>query len=161
MSKRIALLALFGVFVFTLIGLFFGSQGGERLQTQTFVEMFRSFAQDNRTRHILIAIFVDLVTGVIAAMRVNVFDPQRLASFYISNVLPYVFGYMLVWLLIYLGFDTFFSATIQDMLASVGYSIVMTTLAASIIDNLQRIRVQPTQPKHDPMFALPPENVQG
>jgi len=38
-------------------------------------------------------VLIDVVLGVAAAIRAGIFDWQKLADFYLTNVLPYILGY--------------------------------------------------------------------
>jgi len=132
-----SILAVVLIIAFTAIGLWFGTP--EPTNGQTFADVLRRFGQDSKTRTILAFILVDVVLGVMCALRLRIFDIQRLATFYASNVLPYILGYLLVWILVLLGLDGFLPPMIQDGIASLGFSMIVTTLTGSIIDNLQRM----------------------
>lgn len=125
------------VIIFMIAGLYYGA-APDALTVDTFGNVLRTFARDQQTRLIVVAILIDLVTGVICSLRVGTFDGQKLAAFLGSNVLPYVLGYMLLWFLSYGGFSDILPAIINNALASFGFSAVMATLTMSIADNCAR-----------------------
>lgn len=119
------------------LGLWFGTP--QPVTGDTFAGTIRRFATDGKTRTMLGLILVDIVTGIIKALRLRTFDAQQLARFYASNVVPYVLGYLLVWIMALLGLDNVLTPTMQDSVASIGFAMIGTTLGASIVKNLQAI----------------------
>jgi hypothetical protein len=130
-------LAIALIVVFTIVGIWFGTP--EPTTQETFTGVLRRFGTDSKTRTILAFILVDVVTGVMAAMRLGTFDGQRLAAFYMSNVIPYLLGYLLVWILVLLGLDTLLPQTVQTGIASFGFAMITTALSYSVLNNLQRM----------------------
>lgn len=135
------------VALFAIVGLYFGSPP-DSSNGETFGSILRAFAREPQTRTILTWILIDVVTGVIAALRVNNFDGSQLARFMFSNVLPYVLGYMLFWYLNYNGLIDLLPAVVVNGIVSIGYATVMTTLSVSILDNIARAQAG-TVPPHD------------
>ena len=154
-----SVLAVVLVLVFTVIGVWFGTpdpQAGE-----TFAGTLRRFATDDKTRTILAFILVDIVTGVMCALRLRIFDMQRLANFYASNVVPYILGYLLVWVLTLLGLDGVLPPAVQSGLASLEFAAIVTTLTGSVIDNVQRMTTPLSFTDVNTTVATPPSNPQG
>ena len=148
------------VIAFMLVGLYFGVDP-QAANAGTFGDVLRTFARETQTRSIVVMILIDVVTGVIAALRVGTFDGQRLASFLGSNVLPYVLGYMLFWFLSYFGLSSLLAPPIAAIVANFGYAGVMSTLSMSIVDNSARAS-RGSVPPHD--VSLPtaiPTNTRG
>lgn len=141
MKNTYYVLSLALVVAFVGLGIWLGTP--EPSPDQTFAGTLRQFATDNKTRTILALILVDVVTGIMKALRLRVFDPQQLARFYGSNVVPFVLGYLLVWVLSLLGLDAVLSPLVQDALASLGFAVISTTLTASIVENLQQVNKGP------------------
>lgn len=153
------ILAVVLVIVFTIVGIWFGTP--EPTQDQTFTSVLRRFGTDSKTRTILAFILVDVVTGVMAAMRLGTFDGQRIAAFYMSNVIPYLLGYLLVWVLVLLGLDTLLPQAIQTGLASFGFAMITTSLAYSVMNNLQRMGTALAMPNADTTVASKPTDLRG
>lgn len=153
------MLALALIAGFTIIGIWFGTP--EPITGETFAATLRRFGNDDKTRTILALILTDIVTGVMCALKLRIFDMQRLAGFYGSNVVPYILGYLLVWVLTLLGLDGVISPLIQQGLASLGFAAIGTTLTGSILDNVQRMRTPLAFHSSDVTTAGPPTNAQG
>ena len=154
------ILALLLVLVFTVVGVYFGTP--QPTSDQTFAGVLRRFGTDDKTRTILGFILADVVTGVMCALRLRIFDMQRLANFYASNVVPYILGYLLVWVLTLLGLDGVLPPALQTGLASLGFAAIVTTLTGSIIDNVQRMTTQLSfTAVSDAGVAPAPNNPQG
>src|SRR6476660_6947050 len=96
------------------------------------------FLTDDRTLLILALIAVDLVTGVIAALRTGVFAWERLATFYRTNVLPGLLGYGLVYVLGALNAARLPGLRgVVDLLTRwVGAGLLVAALGASIGNNV-------------------------
>lgn len=153
-------LALVLVVLFTVLGVWFGTP--DPVSGETFAGTLRRFGTDDKTRAIIGFILVDVVTGIMCALRLRIFDMQRIADFYKSNVVPYILGYLLVWVLTLLGLDGVLSPPIQLGLVSLGFATIQTTLTASIIDNLQRMTTPLSFTKtSDAGVAQPPADPQG
>lgn len=133
------------VVAFMLAGLYFGVFP-DAIDAGTFGDVLRVFAKEPQTKMIVTAILIDVVTGIIAALRVGTFDGQRTAAFMATNVLPYVLGYMLFWFLSYFGLADLVPIEIAGTIANFGFGAVMTSLTKSIIDNLTRAYAGSVQP---------------
>ena len=137
MKNTYYILALALVVAFVGLGLWFGTP--QPITSETFAGTLRRFASDPKTRTMLAMILIDVITGVMKALRLRTFDAKQLARFYGSNVVPYVLGYLLVWVLSLLGLDSVLSPDLQNGLASLGFAMIGTSLTASIIGNLTAI----------------------
>lgn len=136
------LLVIAVIVVFVVLGLWFGTP--QPTTGETFAGTLRRFASDAKTRTMLGLILVDIITGVIKALRLGTFDAEQLARFYGSNVVPYVLGYLLVWVIALLGLDTIITPAMQESVASIGFAMIGTTLTASILGNLRAINAGAT-----------------
>lgn len=154
-----SILAVLLVAAFTAIGIYFATS--EPITGDTFATVLRRFGTDSKTRMILAFILVDVITGIMCALRLRVFDIQRVADFYKSNVIPYILGYLLVWVLTLLGLDGVLPLAIQDGLASLGFGAIATSLTGSIIDNVQRMSTKLSYTDTLDQVAEPPANPMG
>lgn len=157
-TKLQAITTLVIIIAFAIVGLIIGTPPNE---TGSITTALKTFLQATETRLILVLILIDVITGVIAAIRVNTFDGQRIADFMFSNVLPYVLGYATFWLVSYYGLSTLLPAVIVDGLAAAGYGAVMSALTLSIADNFTRIKVGHSKPEFEPASAVAPSEGQG
>lgn len=142
MSNRpqtvLAVTALIFVILFTLFGLWVGTPKPN--DAATFAATLKAFASDTKTRIILSGILIDVITGIAAALHLRVFDPQAQARFYVTNVLPYVLGYFLVWCITLFGLESAVAPTMQETLASIGFAMIASTLTSSISANITNLR---------------------
>lgn len=145
--------------VFTIIGLILGSP--RSITANSFGEFIRAFASDGKTQAIFGSILIDVLTGVISSLRAKIFDMQRLGDFYLTNVIPYLLGYMLFWITAFFGLGDVLPATLTNGIASIGYAAIMAALLGSILDNLQRARTGTTQPEEIAMSTVPPIDPKG
>ena len=160
LNRRVmAYIGLSLLLVFTIGGLLLGQPSVPG--SATFGEMLVAFASDTKTRIILAMIFVDLATGVMAALKIGTFDPQRLAGFLGSNVLPYVLGYLMVWSLTAFGVLSMLPAGVSDVLESVAGGAVLTTLSTSILDNIARLTATTVPTSEDIGYASRPTERHG
>lgn len=158
-NRANAYFAIAGIFAFAVIGLIAGSPNV--FTGDDFGAVLRAFATDTKTRSIFGAIFADVLTGVIAALRVGTFDAQRLAKFYASNVLPFVLGFALLWSVAAFGLSDFLPAALGDAASSLGYAAIMSALGASIIDNVRRAQAGASPPDPDALVNREPVAPQG
>lgn len=156
-NKSHAALFVVGMVIFTIIGLLFGSESA--ISADSFGDYLRAYSSDPQARAIFVAILVDVATGIMAAMRLGVFNVQQSAKFYMTNVLPYVLGFLLVWTLAYFGIEQ--DATIRNTLGAMGYGIIMTALGGSIFDNIKRARLGSSTPEDVSMREKPIDNAEG
>jgi hypothetical protein len=143
---------------FMLAGLWFGIRPNAA-DAGTFGDVLKAFARETQTKTIVTFILIDVVTGVIAALRVGTFDGQRFAAFMGSNVLPYLFGYMLFWFVSYFGLTDVLTPELAATLSNFGFGAVMSSLAMSIVDNTTRARVGSTPPADVHEFTAANVNV--
>jgi hypothetical protein len=104
--------------------------------------MLQDFATDIRTQAIFWLVIIDLITGVIAALRTRTFDFSRLGEWYFTNVLPFLIGHFMIFSLTYLGVDRL--PEIRDLLfetlVTVGAGPAILSLITSIKENVQEAR---------------------
>lgn len=113
--------------------------------------ILRAFYTDTRLWFIVGLIVADVVTGIIAALRLGVFRWDKVFTFYRTMVVPAVLGYLvLVWLPDHLVLrpdgisDTIVREVLGMLAQTFGVSVVYASLVASIIDNVQRYRADVT-----------------
>lgn len=100
------------------------------------------FVQDERTLILFGLIVVDLVVGIIAALRTGTFDPRAVGAFYRTNVVPFILGYLLVYTVSLWGIGTLIGPVWGEVTATVGSGPAILNLGTSIVRNLARIRPQ-------------------
>lgn len=98
------------------------------------------FVNDPRTRTLFAFIVVDIVTGIAAAFRTRQFDWTRLADFYWTSVVPFILGYLLIYLLTIFGLGALLGPVLAEIGATIGVGPAVLTLTASIAQNLVAIR---------------------
>lgn len=103
-----------------------------------------SFVQDERTLILFGLIVVDLVVGIIAALRTGVFDPRSVGQFYRTNVVPYILGYLLVYVISLWGIGALLGSVWGEVAATVGSGPAVINLSTSIIRNLAKTRPEGT-----------------
>lgn len=159
MNKVNGYFALAAIFAFAALGLIFGSPNP--FEAESFGDVLRDFARDTKTRTIFAMIIIDVITGVIAALRVGTFDAQRLARFYGSNVVPFVLGYALFWSISIFGLAEFLPDDLAAGVASLGFAAAMASLVASTIDNVRRAQAGASPPDADALVNREPSSAQG
>lgn len=148
-----AILGLVLIGIFSALGALLSTVPSETLQALPFGAILAAFFTTFEARSICALIFADLLTGVIAALRTNTYDPQKTFKFFSTNVIPYVLGFLLWWGFTYLGLDTVSPPEVRAGIVALGYGGVAATLAASILDNVTRARLGTTPPETDLMLA--------
>lgn len=160
MNSTQGLIAAVLVVVFAVLGLWYGAPPESAL-AGSFGAVVRAFAQETQTRMLLTAILIDVVTGVIAALRSGVFRADRIGGFLSSNVIAYMLGYMLFWYISYFGLIDLVPPGVAPLIASLGFGAAMASLGGSIIDNFARAQAG-TTPPHDAIAVnLSPVDPQG
>lgn len=158
-QRNLSTLGLIFVVVFSGVALYLGAPNTQG--KETFGGILYEFASDIKTKTIFVAIFVDVVTGVAASLHIGTFDPQKIAAFHKSNVLPYVLGYLMVWTLTAFGATDVLPASIGDGFAALCYGAIMTALTGSVIDNSARFRAQIVPTSEDIGYASKPTERHG
>lgn len=156
-AKYQFVIAVLLVILFMIFGWLFGIRP-ETADRSGFGDVLRAFAREPQIRFIVVMILIDLLTGVIAALRMTIFDAARLAQFLSTNVIPYVFGYLIFWFVVFNGLTDVLSLQIASMLSNVGFAAVMTALTMSIVNNAMRASMGSTRPADiDEMNATAPQ----
>ena len=91
---------------------------------------------------ILALIGADLVAGVGAALKTHTFEWRRVADFYGSNVVPYVLGYLAVWLVAKLAVPELLGDSayiVEDAFVGAAWLAIIAALVGSIVGNLKII----------------------
>lgn len=111
------------------------------IQSQlTMLQMVSDYINDPRTKTLFALILIDVVTGIMGALRTNTFKFKETARFYETNILPYVLGYLLYYVLIGATFDTVVPNYVVVLLDTVGFGTAVTKLVPSITKNVNRIQ---------------------
>ena len=109
---------------------------------ETLSGIVLGFFRDPRVQTILGLIFVDVLLGIAAAIRLGEFDWRKLATYYETMVLPYLLGY--------LAFYTGAKVIVADLLGPQAYLVseamitmawltLIGSLAQRIIENAKRL----------------------
>lgn len=109
-------------------------------------ELFMNFVQDPRTRLILLFIFLDLITGVSAALRTGFWRLREIAQFHRTMVAPFVVGYAAWYSVTTIGLADTLPIEIAEGISSIGWLPVIASLSSSIKGNIDTIK-NPVKPK--------------
>lgn len=100
---------------------------------------------------ILALIVMDLLTGIAAAIHLRQFDWRSLGDFYLSNVLPFILGYLALWIGVTFAAAQWlgpYADIIGEATVTLGWLAIIGTLVGSIRDNLTEIGLTlPTTPE--------------
>lgn len=104
-------------------------------------EFLSSFGSDVRTVTLFLLIIIDLVMGIIFALRHNVFSFHKVAQFYWTNVIPFILGYFLIFTITFYGLTEYIdeplvSEVISQVTATVGWFPGILKLSHSIKQKL-------------------------
>lgn len=110
------------------------------------MNFIRDFAQDERTLTLVTLVVVDVVLGIIAALRGGTFSFQTIGNFYRTNVVPFILGYLLVYGVSMLGVASYVGPVWGEIAATVGLGPAVLNLGASILRNLMAIRGNEVRP---------------
>lgn len=91
--------------------------------------LFLAFAQDPRTLGALAIIFIDLLTGVASAVVRGVFQWAHVQDVLVDEVVPFVQGYLAIYLLSYAGVQPFLGRYVGGE-AAMWITTALTTVAA-------------------------------
>ena len=86
----------------------------------------------SQIRNIVMLIGIDVVLGILAALKTKEFALGKLAGFMKRGILTYVFGFAIL-TLVGQALPSF------DWVVSVAYYLVLLALAGSILDNLGKL----------------------
>ena len=109
------------------------------------IELIHAFVNDPRTQLIFYLAFIDLATGLIAAIRTRTFQVSRIGDWYFTNVLPFFLGHFLIFtigtlrvapLLDRVGLTSF----VEELIVTVGVGPAVVALISSIRENLLEVR---------------------
>lgn len=121
-----------------------------------------AFLEAKSTLAIVALIFLDVLTGIVAAVRSGRFDLQRVGTFYRSNVVPYLIGYCGLYVFAGIGLDQYLASSIVDAVQPITSTPALASLAGSILDNVQRARYAPAPPHEgEPVSIHMPTPPQG
>lgn len=116
------------------------------LSVEVIAAQIVKFANDAATQTLIVAIFIDLVTGIMAAVRTKTYDWGRIGEFYYTNVLPYVIGFAALYILTGLGLTAYLPAAIVGNVQSFTGTPAVIALGASIRNNVDRMQRVPMPP---------------
>jgi hypothetical protein len=111
----------------------------------TITALLSAFVVDQRTLTLLTLIAVDLVVGIMAALRHGKFDFRKVGQFYRSMVVPYLLGYCLIYCISLSGVAILLGSLWGELAATVGAGPAVFNLGARILDNLGDIRQGPAE----------------
>ena len=122
------------------------------------------FYNSGEVRLIFALILLDMISGIMAALRLGVFDWQRVALFYRTNVVPGILGYAALWLFAWFGLDDL--PGIGDALALFasygGAALIGAGLIGSITDNFKRMNAPVVPAETDALGpGVQPSDPQG
>jgi len=143
-TRNQGMLALALIVGAMLFGWIIGSSADVVVTADDFGGILRQLAATWQVRSILAAIGIDAVTGMIAALRVNLFSTARVGAYIRSNLVPFIFGYVLIAVMTY------------PLITALVYASIIASLIGSIIDNLIRLTQGTTQPSDAITNNLPP-----
>lgn len=107
-----------------------------------------AFGQAPTTAALIAMIFLDLLTGIMAAVRNRRFEFQRIGGFYLSNVVPYLIGYCGLYVFIALNLADNIAPAILDPVKGLTSTPALLALTGSIYDNVKRAQYVPV-PTHE------------
>ena len=143
-TRNQGLLALLLIVGALAISWLIGSSADTQITATDFGGVLTQLAHTWQVRSILLAIGVDALLGMIAALRVNTFNAAQVGAYLRTNVVPYVLGYVLIALMTY------------PTISAIVYASIIASVIGSIIDNVIRLTLGTSQP-HDAISAnLPP-----
>jgi hypothetical protein len=106
-----------------------------------------AFLQDEKTLIVLGLIALDILTGMMGALRRGAFEFNKVGRFYLTMVLPYLLGYSVVYVLSAVGLRGL--PTVGPILEQVGqyggFAALLSALLPSIGDNLKELQAPPKQ----------------
>lgn len=111
-------------------------------------------------RTVVALVLIDLVLGVASALKRGAFHWSAVANFYITNVIPYVLGYVVLYLAItYImpsdvgGIDL---GPLTPVAITIAWGFVAMTLVSSIRSNFEELYRPPVPPAPVVIAPAPP-----
>lgn len=109
----------------------------------TIFALVLAFFADPFVKAVLGLIVLDFLLGVAAALKNREFDFAKLADFYVTNVIPYVLGYLAFYIATHLIVDPAILGDWADLVGEVAIKVawlaIVGTLGNSIINNMKKL----------------------
>lgn len=105
-----------------------------------------AFAQAKTTTALIAMIALDLISGIVAALRARRFEFQRIGAFYLTNVIPYLIGYCGLYVFMALGWSDNLDPVMLSGLQGISSGPALLSLGGSIADNMKRAQYRPAPP---------------
>lgn len=115
-----------------------GAPAPDPIDMSTVWEAVVRFFHDTRLYLVLVLIGLDLVMGIAAAIKVGLFQWDMVAQFYRTMVVPYIIGYLALYVAFALvpgGLD----GILGQGLVTTAFAAIAANLAGSIWGNLQAL----------------------
>jgi hypothetical protein len=77
------------------------------------------------------------------ALRTRTFEPRKTGDFYLTNVVPFILGYLLVYTVAYLGVAQLLGELWGTVVATVGIGPAIVALTGSVLSNAARLPETP------------------
>jgi hypothetical protein len=107
------------------------------MDLQQLFDLVLAFFGEAQLPIILGCIAIDILFGVWASIKENVFDWKKVAQFYRTNVIPYVGGYLTLYIAI--GAIPALEGVVGAGLVAASFGVVVANLVASIWANFKRL----------------------
>ena len=121
------------------------------------LDIVDQFLQDARVYAILALIGLDLVLGIAAAIKKEVFAWRLVGQFYQTMVVPYILGY----LALYVAFEVLPGGLLGDLvgdgLATVAFGVIVANLVGSVWEHLGELGLKKQPP--DEVYGPAAEDV--
>ena len=109
---------------------------------EKMLEEMVAFWQSAQVVTILALIGADLLSGVGLALKTRTFDWRRLADFYGSNVIPYILGYLSVWMVARFAVPELLGESaylVEEAFVWGAWSAIIASIGGSFLSNLKAI----------------------
>jgi hypothetical protein len=102
-----------------------------------FLTLLATFFASWQVRTIGALILTDVVFGVMIALRTSTFNFQKLADFYKSMVLPYILGYLVLYLVVGFVLPPNGDGGTLDILNQASVTLAWAALAGTLLASLK------------------------
>jgi len=114
------------------------------MTVDTILELVIAFFTDPRVQAIGALIIMDVLLGVAAALKSREFDFEKVADFYQTNVVPYILGYLALYVGTKLIVDPAailgeWSHIVGEAAISVAWAAIIASLGGSIWANVKKM----------------------
>jgi len=114
------------------------------MTVDTLLELVIAFFTDPRVKAIGALIIMDVLLGVAAALKAGDFDFKKVGSFYQTNVLPYILGYLAFYIGTKIIVDPAailgeWSHIVGEAAISIAWAAIIASLGGSIWSNVKKL----------------------